>query len=381
MIPALERFSIGILSVCVKLFQIAGFFTFAIGFDARSGMTIGDHCWNVKVWWLAQLGCSLASAVMGHFRYHHLYAGLQATEAMNNCFKYAIGLVTVFVTLADSWRSCEAHRSIWTHYRCLAIDRDAYLGLLSQQAVVRVARCYGAMFLVVVATCVMVEYQVYYGVAAGTQWYWYWLYNLYPSTINRMCHMFHLFHICLMERNLRELEREIKALGGRIGEAVLDTGAHAMCLGELRSVYTELSGVNENINELFGWPQAFNISASFVQMAFDLYWAYMMGERNEENLDVQLFCFVPAPVILGFLLYMANRYQLAVDSIGRTLLELPCLPASAGYEPLKCYFLKQLQQTHMRLTAKNIFDFDFTLIRKFAVGIATYVVIFIEITR
>ncbi|XP_058056461.1 uncharacterized protein LOC131207848 [Anopheles bellator] len=335
MIPSLERFSIGLLSACVKLFQMVGFFTFPIGFDARSGLTIGDHCWKVKVWWMVQLCCSLASAVMGHFRYHHLYAGLQATEAMNNCFKYAIGLVTVFVTLADSWRSCEAHRSIWTRYRGLAIDRDAYLGLLNRRKVARVGRCYGAMFLVVVATCVMVEYQVYYGVAAGTQWYWYWLYNLYPSTINRMCHMFHLFHICLMERNLRELEREIQALGHRIGETVLDTGAHAaLCLGELRTVYTELSDVNENINELFGWSQAFNISASFVQMAFDLYWAYMMGERNEDNLDVQLFCFVPAPVILGFLLYTANRYQLA------------------------------LQQTHMRLTAKNIFDFDFTLIQK-----------------
>uniref|UniRef100_A0A182F638 Gustatory receptor n=1 Tax=Anopheles albimanus TaxID=7167 RepID=A0A182F638_ANOAL len=365
--------SIRVLSGIVVLFQIVGFYSFSLRFlhTRQAGMSIGEHSWSVGAWWLLQLCCSVVSVIMARVRYHLLFEGLMATEAMNNYLKYAIGVVTVFVTLADSWCHYDAHRSIWMRYEALTNPTGAYLGLMNRSSTARLARHFGVKFLVVTVTCLSVEYQVYRFIAADTQWHWFWLYNLYPSTISRMRHMFHLLHISLLTCNLRELDRQIR-------ESTLPSIKRQ--LEDSRTLFTELALINEHINDIFGWSQAFNIASSFVQMAFDLYWAYEMMVHNENQIEVQMLCFVPTPLIIGILLHAAKCYRLAVNAIEKTLLDIP-FQRDPTLDRVTFFFLKQLQQSDMRLTARNIFDFDYTLFSKFAVGIATYVVIFIEITN
>lgn len=80
-----------------------------------------------------------------------------------------------------------------------------------------------------------------------------------------------------------------------------------------------------------------------------------------------MLCFVPTPLIIGILLHAAKCYRLAVNAIEKTLLDIP-FQRDPTLDRVTFFFLKQLQQSDMRLTARNIFDFDYTLFSKVTVA-------------
>uniref|UniRef100_A0A182NUL2 Gustatory receptor n=1 Tax=Anopheles dirus TaxID=7168 RepID=A0A182NUL2_9DIPT len=365
--------SFGAFSCLLVLFHLAGFFNFPLCVHPKSGLVIGEHRWSTSLWWALQLCLTVTSGILAKRNYNSLFNGLLLTDAMNNYFKYFIELMTAFVTLADSWFGAETHRSIWVRYRDLATRNGTFLGLVGRADVARVLLRYVATFLTIVTVCVMVEYKMYYGVGVGTQWHNFWIHNIYPYTVSHFRHTFHLLHIALMAANIRELNAKLE----RLQQSALGT---LVRMEEYRAIYSGLWQMNESINNLFGFSQALNIASSFAQIAFDLYWVYTMWMSQEENIDVQMCCLIPTPVILGFLLHAAKTHLLAMEALKGTLLDMPCLQDGRMIE-LRRHFLSQLLLHPLRLTARKIFDFDYTLIRKLVTVSLTYIIIFVEMSH
>uniref|UniRef100_A0A182LW52 Gustatory receptor n=1 Tax=Anopheles culicifacies TaxID=139723 RepID=A0A182LW52_9DIPT len=195
---------------------------------------------------------------------------------------------------------------------------------------------------------------MYYGVGYGSQWHYFWTHNVYPYTISHFRHVYHLLHILLMEANLRQLQKKLGNLQ-QCGETER--------IEECRAIYGELWQINEGINELFGFSQALNVACSFAQIAFDIYWIYAMWIAELEHIELQMYCLIPTPVIIGFLMNAAQNYLQTMDAIEATLLDMNC-GEDLRMNQLRFIFLTQLRRNRIRLTAKNIFDFDLTLIRK-----------------
>uniref|UniRef100_A0A182JPI9 Gustatory receptor n=1 Tax=Anopheles christyi TaxID=43041 RepID=A0A182JPI9_9DIPT len=347
----------GAFSCVLLLFHLIGFFNFPLKLHHTEGLTVGEHRWSSSIWCFCHLALAVISGLMAKRHYNHLFNGLLLTDAMNNYFKYVIGLLTIFVTLADSWFEVEAHRSIWIRYRDLANKNGTILGLIGRAELVRVMVRYICTFLVIIAVCTMVEFIMYQGLTVGTQWHWFWMHNLYPYTYSHFRHVFHLLHIMLMAANLRQLQCML---------AGLQQSGDPEHLEEGRALYGELWQINEAINELFGFSQACNIACSFAQIAFDLYWVYAIWQKHKEGIEIQMCCFVPTPVILGFLMHAAKSHQLAMDAVEETVLDMNSLQ-DAEMVKVRFYFLHQLLRNRIKLTARDIFDFDYTLIRKVSV--------------
>ncbi|XP_053673502.1 uncharacterized protein LOC128723761 [Anopheles nili] len=280
--------SMGAFSCLLGVFQLVGFFNFPLRLHRRSGLAVGEHQWSSSICWIIQLIVTMVNGVLAKRNYNCLFNGLLLKDAMNNYFKFTLGLLTAIVTLADSWFCVETHRSIWMRYRALAQRDGTFLGLMDRGVTVHVLVRYMATFLLVVAVCILVEYKLYYGIAVGTQWHCFWMHNIYPYAISHFRHMFHLLHIALMAENLSQLQarlqRSIEQAGLHSGPMQRDATV-ALIMEECRAIYTELWFVNESINELFGFSQAFNIACSFAQIAFDLYWVYSIWLTNQENID------------------------------------------------------------------------------------------------
>uniref|UniRef100_A0A182T4P0 Gustatory receptor n=1 Tax=Anopheles maculatus TaxID=74869 RepID=A0A182T4P0_9DIPT len=298
---------------------------------------------------------------MAKRNYNHLFNGLVLTDAMNNYFKFVIGLLTICVTLTDSWFGIEMHRSVWIRYREMATKNDALLGLVGKAELVRVLVRFIVIFLAIVAVCVTVECEMYYGITSGSQWHYFWTHNFYPYLISHFRHVYHLLHILLMATNLRQLRNKLCSM---------QLSGVTERMEAYRAIYGELWQINESINELFGFSQALNIAGSFAQIAFDLYWMYTMWMLGSNKMDL----------ILGFLMSAAKSHQLAMEALEVTLLDMNCAD-DARMGQLRYLFLTQLLRTRIRLTAKDIFDYDYTLIRKFVIVILTYVIIFTEMSR
>lgn len=103
--------------------------------------------------------------------------------------------------------------------------------------------------------------------------------------------MFHLLHISLLTCNLRELERQLRESTMPLASCDMNPSDQGSTIGSIkrqlehsRTLFAELVLINEHVNEVFGWSQAFNVASSFVQMSFDLYWVYEMIMHNETNL-------------------------------------------------------------------------------------------------
>uniref|UniRef100_A0A182QZT4 Gustatory receptor n=1 Tax=Anopheles farauti TaxID=69004 RepID=A0A182QZT4_9DIPT len=351
--------SFGAFSCLLVLFQLFGFFNFPLLLHSKLGVVIGEYRQSTSIWWILQLCLTVTSGILAKRNYNLLFYGLLLTDAMNNYFKYFIGLMTAFVTLADSWFGAETHHSVWARYRDLATRNGTFLGLVGRDEVARVLLRYVTTFLTIVLVCVMVEYKIYYGVAVGTQWYHFWIHNIYPYTVSHFRHMFHLLHIVLMAANVRELNRQLVRLEeGSCSETTYER------IEQCRAIYGELWQMNEGINVLFGFSQALNVASSFAQIAFDLYWLYMMWIIQEANMDVQMFCLLPTPLIFAFLLHAAKTHRQAMETLTGTLLDMSCLQRNSRAMELRRHFLTQLLVHPLRLTARNIFDFDYTLIRK-----------------
>ncbi|EAA43548.1 AGAP009858-PA [Anopheles gambiae str. PEST] len=359
----------GAFSWLLLLFQLFGFFNFPLKLHHADGLAIGEHRWSSSVWSILHLASAVISGILAKRHYNYLFGGLMLTDAMNNYFKYVIGLLTIFVTVADSWFEVETHRSIWLRYRALATRNGTILGLIGRDELARVLLRYFFAILTIVAVCALVEFTIYNQLTPGTQWHWFWLHNFYPYTFSHVRHVFHLLHISLMASNLRQLQRKLVALH--------QTGERER-LEEYRALYGELWQINEGINELFGFSQACNIASSFAQMAFDLYWVYAMWQKQQRGVELQIFCFVPTPVIIGFLMHAAKKHQLEMDAVQGTVLDMN-FGLDAEMVKLRFYFLHQLLRNRIKLTAKDIFDYDYTLIRTLVIVILTYVIIFIEI--
>uniref|UniRef100_A0A182WGS8 Gustatory receptor n=1 Tax=Anopheles minimus TaxID=112268 RepID=A0A182WGS8_9DIPT len=361
----------GVFSCFLVLFQLIGFLNFPLALHQTTGLTIGEHSWSSSIWWIIQLALTVLSALSAKHNYNNLFNGLLLTDAMNNYFKFVFGLLTVCVTLADSWFGIETHRSIWIRYRELATRNETFLGLIGKTQLVRVLVRFYVAVLVIVAVCAFVEFKMYYGVGYGSQWHYFWTHNMYPYTISHFRHVYHLLHIMLMETNLRQLQH-------RLGN--LQTFGETECMEAYRAMYGELWQINEGINELFGFSQALNVACSFAQIAFDIYWIYAMWITDLKDIELQMYCLIPTPVIIGFLMHAAKSYLLAMNAVEATLLDMNCRE-DLRMDQLRYVFLTQLRRTRIRLTAKGIFDFDYTLIRKLVTVILTYVIIFTEMAR
>ncbi|XP_049277143.1 uncharacterized protein LOC125760753 [Anopheles funestus] len=266
----------GCFSCFLVVFQLVGFIIFPISLQQTTGLTIGDHRWSTSIWWIINLSLTVVCGVMAKRNYDKLFNGLLLTEAMNNYFKFVFGWLTVCVTLADSWFGCETHRSIWIRYRNLATANGSCLGLMGRTQLVRVMLRFFIVVLVITAVCAIVERQMYYGVAYGSQWHYFWMHNIYPYTISHFRHVYHLLHILLMTANVRQLQNRLDRLQ-RFGV----TEHMEAC----RAFYGELWQINEAINELFGFSQALNIACSFAQIAFDLYWMYAMWVSQNGSIE------------------------------------------------------------------------------------------------
>uniref|UniRef100_A0A182YDK9 Gustatory receptor n=1 Tax=Anopheles stephensi TaxID=30069 RepID=A0A182YDK9_ANOST len=270
--------SFGTFSFLMMLFHLVGFVNFPLKLHQTTGLSIGEHRWSTSIWWFVQVALTVICSILAKRNYDHLFNGLLLTDAMNNYFKFVIGVLTVCVTLTDSWFGIETHRSIWMRYRALATKNGTFLGLVGRAELVRVLVHFIAICLVIVAVCGMVEYEMYYGITVGSQWHYFWTHNFYPYLISHFRHVYHLLHILLMAANLRQLQHK---LGSMQPPAVGVTER----MEAYRAIYGELWQINESINELFGFSQALNIACSFAQIAFDLYWMYTMWMQGSNHMD------------------------------------------------------------------------------------------------
>ncbi|XP_058818112.1 gustatory receptor 8a [Topomyia yanbarensis] len=312
---------------------------------------------------------------------------------VNDILKFSSGIMTVVVTLAEKLTKQRSQMETWRLLEQMGMDHGCNFGLLNQTTFNRVLRRFSIKFWLYLILSSAIEVRVMSGIGYNIQWMNFWAYNIYPSTFCRLLHLSHMLQIDFLAENVKVLAQNLIDLKDTMNDGpahcneystghdtLLQVGVSRLL--DSKKVYGVLWKICTVINELFTWSQVFNITSNFIQLSCDLYWVMIDFIRKaqfiEEVLELAM-CLVPAPVIIMMLLQSADHCKFLSSNVGPLLHEIPKHGYPELYEVV-FYYSMQIDQQPIKLAVYDLMNIDYTLLIRIAIGIATYMVIFIQLS-
>ncbi|XP_052895452.1 putative gustatory receptor 2a [Anopheles moucheti] len=312
------------------------------------------------------------------------YTELQILN-FNDILKYGSLVMAVFVIFICTIVQRNTHRSIWDMLRHLR-------GTTRKEYVQRYTRQYLWKFYGYLLFSAIVEALELYSIHNSPPDLAYWLMTLNLSAFLRFRHLFHMFYINLLKIQFKQLQYGLVDVSSYMGNlrahpkgSKLYRELYNRCVDrllELKNVYGQLWELSDSINRTFGCPQICNFSGNFVQLSCDLYWCYMTAKGYGVG-DYQDFMFItllPTSCLIVLLLSSAEACLRVTSSLQSTLLEIPH-ENNPTFRKIVYRFGLQIAQQKIRLTAYGLFEINYSLLRMFATGITTYMIIFITFSK
>ncbi|XP_053667251.1 putative gustatory receptor 2a [Anopheles marshallii] len=312
------------------------------------------------------------------------YTELQILN-FNDILKYGSLMMAVFVIFICTIVQRNTHRRVWEMLRLIR-------GTTRKECVQRFTRQYLWKFYGYLLFSVSIEALELYSIRNSLPDFAYWLVTLNLSAFLRLRHLFHMFFINLLKIQLKQLQYGLVDVSGYMGhlhgqpkESDLYREMNERCVDrllELKHVYGQLWELSDCINRTFGCSQICNFAGNFVQLSCDLYWCYMTakGYGVGDYQDLTFITLLPTSCLIVLLLNSAEVCLRVTSSLQSILLEIP-----HGNDPtfrkIVYRFGLQIEQQKIRLTAYGLFEINYSLLRMFATGITTYMIIFITFSK
>uniref|UniRef100_A0A182MJV7 Gustatory receptor n=1 Tax=Anopheles culicifacies TaxID=139723 RepID=A0A182MJV7_9DIPT len=348
-----------LLSVAFAIFKLFGFIPFP--FDCCTIQLIKPSTatatlLNLPV--LQLLFYMLLHCTVILYRAKIFYINIQILK-INDILYYGSLIWTVICIFICIIVQRKTHRSVWD---MLELIRDT----TRQEYVHRFSRHYLCKFYGYVLFSVTVEAFIFYSIRYSPLNMSYWLVSLTLNAFLRMRHLFHMFFIDILKILLQQLHNDIVEVSNFMGdlqthpkESPEYRAMHERSIDrllKLKNVYGQLWELGDCINRSFGWSQIFNFSGNFVQLACHFYWCYMA----------------------------AKGYG-GADFEGNTTMDLALLEIPHENDPILqkiiYRFGLQIAQQRIRLTAHGLVEINYSLLKMFATGITTYMIIFITFSN
>ncbi|XP_058056462.1 putative gustatory receptor 39b [Anopheles bellator] len=284
---------------------------------------------------------------------------------MNDILKYGIQLTVVYLVLINTIVQRAVYRAVWTN--------------LSQlRGTVRKQLFYGY-----IAFTLFIEMQLLVGVLGSPPGVAYWALILVLHTFIRLRHLFHVFFIDVLKLHLNHLKlslvEETEYAKGLRSASIRQRSISRLL--ELKNAYGHLWELNDNINRSFGWSQICNFTANFVQLSCDFYWCYLAARGfSFEGCKEIFLTLLPTSCLLGILLHSAESCLRLGSSLGTIVLEFPT-GNDRTLQKIVYRFALQMSQQRIHFTAHRLLDVNYTLLKMFGTGIATYMTIFISFSK
>ncbi|XP_062704073.1 putative gustatory receptor 2a [Aedes albopictus] len=327
---------------------------------------------------------TVALTIIGIILHSQVFHAHSFVGHVNDIMKFSIGLFTVLVALVSRIIYNKPLSKVWTYFA-----KHTSNGLIRCSPAIRK---YCIKFWIYHIVTILIEYHVIHGIGFSHQWVYFWLSNIYPSTICREIHLCHILYTDYLNEQLEELLSKllsIKKLMEELMESRKKDSEYQSKLEEYisnlficKKQYSEIWSVMRTVNKLFAWTQVLNIANNFIQFSCDFYWTYMHFSRLKKTPGIfALFlCLIPAPMILMMLLTAAERFRSLGARIGSILHEIPKTNNRELYDTVYSFSM-QVEQQPMQLLAYNLMKIDYSLTIRIVAGVTSYMVIFIQLSK
>uniref|UniRef100_A0A182WQR5 Gustatory receptor n=1 Tax=Anopheles minimus TaxID=112268 RepID=A0A182WQR5_9DIPT len=368
-----------LLSVTFAIFKLFGFIPFPFDYctfqlkPSTSSSTL-LHLPFLQLLFYAILNCTVIL-----YRANIFYIALQILN-INDILYYGSLMCTVMSILICIIVQRNTQRKVWDMIVLIQ-------GTTRKENVHRFSRHYLCKFYGYLMFSAVVEALVFYSIRDSSSNLAYWLVSLTLNIFLRLRHLFHMFFIDILKIQLQQLHVGLVEISDYIG----DLHAHlqesdeyrAMYkrsvdrLLELKNTYGQLWELSDCINRSFGWSQICNFAGNFVQLSCYFYWCYMSakgyGGTNFQDVFITIF---PNACIIGLFLNSAEACLRVISPLQSALLEIPH-ENDPIFQKIIYRFGLQIAQQRIRLTAHGLFEINYSLLKMFATGITTYMIIFI----
>ncbi|XP_052895451.1 putative gustatory receptor 2a [Anopheles moucheti] len=219
----------------------------------------------------------------------------------------------------------------------------------------------------------------------------FWLVALHLNAFLRLYHLFHMFYIEMLKVQLKQLHYWLMEVGCYMDdlhvhpkESQLYRELYNRCVDrllELKNVYGQLWELSDSINCAFGCSQICNFACNFVELSCNLYWCYVSAKGYDDAAYQDTFLMLlPTSCLIAMLLNSTEACLRVVSSLQSALLEIPHQNDPVIGKIIYRFGL-QIEQQKIRLTAYGLFEINYSLLRMFATGITTYMIIFITFSK
>ncbi|XP_049301308.1 putative gustatory receptor 2a [Anopheles funestus] len=372
-----------LLFVAFAMFKLFGFIPFPLDchtFKPKSCSNTGTlfHLPILQVVLYAFINCMILK-----YRVQIFYTNLQILN-INDILKFGSLMWAVLAIFICTIVQRNTHRCFWEMLKTIR-------GTTRKEYVQRFRTQYLWKFYGYLVFSSIVEVQVLYTIQDSPSEVVYWFVMLFLNVFLWMRHLFHILYIDLLKIHLQQLEYGLVEIRDYMDdlhvhpkESALYREMYERCINrllKLKTVYGQLWELSDCINRTFGWSQIYSFSANFVQLSCDLYWCYMcIKGYSDGDLQSTLIELLPTSCLIGLLLNSAEACLRVTTALQSALLEIPH-ENDQTFRKIIYRFGLQIAQQRIRLTAYGLFDINYSLLKMFATGITTYMIIFITFSK
>ncbi|EJY57768.1 AAEL017327-PA, partial [Aedes aegypti] len=369
------------LRIIIKVFQIFCLIPFNYKTENVSNfLTIFSTC--DSFWLIAHIILNISLMAIGRFLHSEVFHAHYFVGHINDIIKFCIGILTVLVALIGRIAYRKSLANIWAYFA----NRTSN-GLNHCSPAIKK---YCIKFWIYHIAIILIEYCVIRGIGFNHQWLYFWLSNIYPSTMCRLIHLCHILYIDYLNEefekllgnlsNVNKLMEELKEFRKPDDRFQLKLRENVSLLLSCKKQYSAIWSVMRTVNKLYAWVQVLNIANNFIQFSCDFYWAYMHFYKLLKIEGITLvLCLIPSPLVLLMLLTAAEKFRTLGAKVGSMLHEIPKFDNPELYD-IVYSFSMQVKQQPMQLLAYSLMKIDYSLTIRIVAGVASYMIIFIQLT-
>ncbi|XP_053673503.1 putative gustatory receptor 39b [Anopheles nili] len=372
-----------LLCVVFAIFKLFGFFPFPFDCYAIKLVPSGWVRALLHLPVLQILSYIGLTCIAIEYRSYIFYSHLQIIS-MNDLLKFGSQIMAIYVIFINTILERGVHRDVWRKL-------DTASNYIQRRRIHRFFRRYLWKFYGYVAFSALIEARVAYNSFDTPEFFLYWKVIVCINVFIRLRHLYHLFFIDALKVCQQQLHVDLQEVCEYIRNLQLNPPTEpseyrevydraVSRLLKLKTAYGDLWELCDCINRNFGWSQICNFCTNFVQLSCDMYWLYLSINGLFNGFKDIFITLLPTACLIWILLYSAESCLRVASLLKMDLLEIP-LGNDSTLRKITYRFGLQIDQQKIRLTAHELFEINYSLLKMFGTGITTYMIIFITFSK
>lgn len=267
------------------VFQIFGLCPIKIDIKKKSHH-VGPSCVNILLIALSVAQIALIVSLI-FFAGRAFFANDSEVSSFNNILKFAIMILTHFVTIVECLVVRQNFIEIWKRIRMIdnLIDGmiDNYQSLLEKFYMSTTRK----LILCIIFTTIM-ELLIIVNILDMPSWTFMWNISIVSLSMSRLRHLQHTLYIDLLTCRFKLIKKELKAIvkltkydsNLLIAKNEIFYESLFRKIGTIKNIYNTLWETSLLINRSFGISQLANLLQNFIQLTCDLYMIYSVLYKN-----------------------------------------------------------------------------------------------------